>query len=137
MKYSEKLRDPRWQKKRLEIMNRDEFTCQACSDSKSTLNVHHMQYHGDPWDAPNESLETLCELCHEQRTAFNKEIMSMPSGVVLSFQDHFLRRRCSDMAMFHMIFNSIRAMAEDPLCMDKKMADIVSLITSEVERRKK
>lgn len=42
--YSEKLKDPRWQKKRLEILNRDEFACRFCGDNKSTLNVHHISY---------------------------------------------------------------------------------------------
>lgn len=30
--YSQKLLDPRWQRKRLEILQRDDFTCQVCSD---------------------------------------------------------------------------------------------------------
>lgn len=66
MKYSEKLKDPRWQKKRLEIFARDEFTCQRCFDSESTLAVHHFRYiHGrEPWDYPNNKLITLCETCH-------------------------------------------------------------------------
>jgi 5-methylcytosine-specific restriction endonuclease McrA len=64
MTYSEKLRDPRWQKKRLEILNRDDFTCTICGDSKSTLHVHHKAYIGDPWEADNEKLSTVCENCH-------------------------------------------------------------------------
>jgi len=71
MKYSEKLRDPRWQRKRLEVMERDKFTCLACGDRESTLNVHHLQYHGEPWEAEMDELETLCETCHEWRTRWN------------------------------------------------------------------
>jgi hypothetical protein len=68
MTYSEKLRDPRWQKKRLEILDRDEFTCQRCFDKETTLNVHHMMYFKDkePWDYPEWCLVTLCESCHEE-----------------------------------------------------------------------
>lgn len=68
--YSKKLRDPRWQKKRLEIMQRDEFTCQSCFDSESTLNVHHTYYTkgNEPWDYPTGSLVTLCEYCHQEET---------------------------------------------------------------------
>ncbi len=68
MKYSDKLRDPRWQKMRLEIMGRDTFTCRLCYDSESTLNVHHLFYDrgAEPWDYPEESLITLCESCHEE-----------------------------------------------------------------------
>ena len=66
-KYYEKLKDPRWQKKRLEIFERDEYICQSCNDDKSTLHVHHRNYikGKDPWDYPNEFLVTLCETCHE------------------------------------------------------------------------
>jgi len=65
--YSEKLRDPRWQKKRLEILERDEWNCQKCFDSESTLVVHHRRYlpSTEPWDYPDVLLVTLCENCHE------------------------------------------------------------------------
>lgn len=66
MTYSEKLRDPRWQKKRLEVMERDGFACQRCESKSKTLNVHHLVYPKGkaPWDAGNEDLVTLCEDCH-------------------------------------------------------------------------
>lgn len=66
-KYSEKLKDPRWQKKRLEIFQRDEWKCQLCGDTESTLVVHHRDYlrGKDPWDYPDLLLVTLCEDCHE------------------------------------------------------------------------
>lgn len=64
--YSDKLRDPRWQKKRLEIFERDDWTCQSCFNSESTLVVHHRRYIADrdPWDYPDSLLITLCENCH-------------------------------------------------------------------------
>jgi hypothetical protein len=64
--YSELLMDPRWQKKRLEIMQRDEFTCQKCNHTKTTLNVHHIEYIKalKPWEYPEEKLITLCKFCH-------------------------------------------------------------------------
>lgn len=66
--YADKLRDPRWQKKRLEIMARDEWICQSCFDSESTLVVHHRRYIPDrePWAYPDSLLVTLCEDCHEE-----------------------------------------------------------------------
>ena len=66
-KYSDKLKDPRWQKKRLEVLKRDEWQCQRCHDSKSMLAVHHRRYlvGKEPWDYPDELLITLCENCHE------------------------------------------------------------------------
>lgn len=67
MTYAEKLKDPRWQKKRLEILNRDSFTCRKCKDTKTTLHVHHTTYssHMEPWEIPSEWLITLCSECHE------------------------------------------------------------------------
>lgn len=67
MNYSDKLKDPRWQKKRLEILNRDGFRCLACGDTKNTLHVHHCYYVSkrEPWEYPNESLLTFCAKCHK------------------------------------------------------------------------
>ncbi len=62
--YVEKLRDPRWQKKRLEILERDKWTCQNCRATNKTLNVHHKIYYStikNPWDYSNNILVTLCE----------------------------------------------------------------------------
>lgn len=70
MKYSEKLKDPRWQKKRLEIFERDEWACQRCGDDTETLNVHHLLYQKgkEPWDYEDKLLITLCSSCHETET---------------------------------------------------------------------
>jgi 5-methylcytosine-specific restriction endonuclease McrA len=75
MAYIDKLKDPRWQKKRLEIFQRDNFKCSWCKDSKNTLHVHHLKYqHGkEPWDYKDEYLVTLCSYCHEVETNYRKE----------------------------------------------------------------
>lgn len=44
MKYSEQLKHPKWQKKRLEILKRDKWKCKKCKDDTTTLNVHHKEY---------------------------------------------------------------------------------------------
>ena len=66
--YSSQLRDPRWQRKRLEIMERDKFSCRYCGDKEKTLNVHHVIYQRGkaPWEYDAGLLLTLCEDCHEQ-----------------------------------------------------------------------
>jgi len=65
--YAEKLKDPRWQKKRLEILERDEWKCMSCGDKENTLHVHHIFYFPgkEPWDVHNGFLITLCEKCHK------------------------------------------------------------------------
>ena len=69
--YSELLRDPRWQKKRLEVLQRDSFRCTDCGDETSTLHVHHLLYKQNkmPWEYLNCDLTTLCENCHTEHEA--------------------------------------------------------------------
>jgi len=65
-KYTDKFKDPRWQKKRLEVLKENEFSCCKCGDDKSTLNVHHKLYKKgkDPWEYSIDELMVLCEECH-------------------------------------------------------------------------
>lgn len=64
MTYSDKLRNPKWQKKRLQILERDNWCCQLCQDTETTLHVHHLKYNKEPWDADAKDLITYCEHCH-------------------------------------------------------------------------
>lgn len=72
--YVEKLKDPRWQKKRLEIFKRDNWRCCLCGDTENTLHVHHLRYkkNADPWDYDNDDLITLCESCHYNFDEFDE-----------------------------------------------------------------
>ena len=67
-KYSDKLKDPRWQKLRLKVFERDDWACQICFDKESQLKVHHKYYlqGKEPWDYPLEVFITLCEKCHTE-----------------------------------------------------------------------
>lgn len=58
--------DPRWQKKRLEILERDNFTCIICGSTEKTLHVHHKKYirNRKVWDYDNDYLVSLCDNCH-------------------------------------------------------------------------
>jgi hypothetical protein len=64
--YAEQRLNPQWQKKRLEILSRDNFKCLICESPERTLHVHHSYYipGRNPWDYPNWSLMTLCKDCH-------------------------------------------------------------------------
>lgn len=63
--YKEQLGDSRWLRKKTEILERDNYTCQKCG-ATSHLNVHHLSYEKDKraWEYPNEQLVTLCYECH-------------------------------------------------------------------------
>ena len=79
--YSEKLKDPRWQKKRLEVLSRDNFTCQLCNDTKETLQVHHLKYirGNEPWEYDLDNFKCLCESCHKT-TKVKKVFACMSCG---------------------------------------------------------
>jgi len=62
---NEAYKDPRWQKRRLQIMERDGWACVACRRTDETLHVHHKAYYGMPWEVSDHDLQTLCEQCHE------------------------------------------------------------------------
>jgi 5-methylcytosine-specific restriction endonuclease McrA len=64
--YSELLKNPLWQKKRLEIMQRDGFRCCLCMSDSKELTVHHLFYMPNiaPWEYDDEVLVTLCSDCH-------------------------------------------------------------------------
>ena len=74
------LRDPRWQKKRLEIFNRDNWCCRFCGAKENELHVHHVMYLTDhlPWDYPNQCLITLCKDCH-----FKEEKLKSEDGLLM------------------------------------------------------
>jgi hypothetical protein len=86
--YSEKLRDPRWQKMRLEILSRDEWTCQQCFDKETTLHVHHRYYSRgkEPWEYEQDALVTLCESCHAEESEFLPNVIE---STVLALKRHF------------------------------------------------
>jgi len=72
MTYAEKLQDPRWQKKRLEVLERDNWTCQLCGDTETTLHIHHEKYSKNPWDSHLNDLICYCKHCHSV-IEYNKE----------------------------------------------------------------
>ena len=67
MTYKEQLKSPKWQKKRLKIMQRDRFACRICNDNTTELHVHHKAYINgiNVWEYPNHYLVTLCDKCHK------------------------------------------------------------------------
>ena len=69
--YSEYLKNPKWQKKRLEILSRDNFSCVVCGkgiETDTALHVHHLSYMKGrmPWEYDNSNFVTLCEHCHSE-----------------------------------------------------------------------
>jgi hypothetical protein len=78
--YSEKLKSPLWQMKRLEIFQRDNWTCVSCNrhcpTHLLTMHVHHIKYlpNLEPWEYDNSYLATYCELCHNTEHLIGDQI---------------------------------------------------------------
>ena len=78
--YQRKLKDPRWQQRRLHLFQSANWECQEpacerslktefCGEPPASLHVHHLYYerNKDPWDYPDEAFMVLCDSCHEYR----------------------------------------------------------------------
>jgi hypothetical protein len=64
--YKERLRDPRWQRRRLELLEKAEWACEECGATERTLEVHHTWYRKNalPWEHSDSELRVLCDQCH-------------------------------------------------------------------------
>jgi hypothetical protein len=69
--YNEQLRDPRWQRKRLEALSASDWQCSRCHNDRRTLHVHHLEYRPvPPWEYALSELEVLCDKCHREVHGF-------------------------------------------------------------------
>lgn len=74
--------DPRWQKKRLEVLQARNWTCAGCGsalDGGKQLHVHHLVYRGNikVWEYPLEDLECFCDDCHTRHTHADRALWSV------------------------------------------------------------
>ena len=67
--YSDKLRDPRWQQRRLRVLDTHRWACEDCGGTKEQLEVHHCYYlrGNEPWEHGDNLLMCLCAHCHQRR----------------------------------------------------------------------
>ena len=75
--YSEKLKDPRWQKLRLEALDAAEWKCKACYEKDETLHVHHRKYikGREPWEYSLDELIVVCKTCHKEIHDYKDKII--------------------------------------------------------------
>lgn len=92
MSYSEKLKDPRWQKVRLKVFERDYWQCMRCDCDNKTLHAHHLKYENgkDPWEYDLKDIVTLCDDCHTKAHDDNEDIARQVHKEIipLSHDDH-------------------------------------------------
>jgi hypothetical protein len=84
--FQAQYRRPEWQRKRLEIMDRDGWACTHCDNPGRELQIHHAFYSGKrkPWEYPDESLHTLCKECHEEFEIIRKRMLEEIGTLPLS-----------------------------------------------------
>jgi hypothetical protein len=91
MTYAQQIKDPRWQKKRLEVLELQGFKCQECDATDQELHVHHPFYKRGAmiWEYDTgEELMCLCQKCHKNAHAIDEELKKSLS--ILSY-NHKLR----------------------------------------------
>ncbi|MGW8300440.1 MAG: HNH endonuclease [Desulfobacterales bacterium] len=114
MNYAEKLKDPRWQKVRLQVFDRDNWECLRCDCDNQTLHAHHLYYEKgkDPWEYDLKDIVTLCRKCHDKLHS-DEEIMqeytrelrplnSFENGKVKAF-NNFYEAYCLEFSLQPMI----------------------------------
>lgn len=76
MSYADLLRDPRWQRKRLEILEAADWGCEECGSGEDELHVHHLIYRRGlkPWEYAPDEYQVLCKHCHAKATQIRAEL---------------------------------------------------------------
>lgn len=87
--YVERLRDPRWQRMRLSVLERAGWRCEWCGTAKVNLQIHHGYYEREalPWDYPVEALYCLCDYCHEKAERMKAQVQR-ELGLVEPWNQH-------------------------------------------------
>ena len=136
--YYEKLKDPRWQKKRLEVFQAHNFKCQKCGTTKSTLHVHHKLYRKncEPWEYNNNDLCVLCETCHGvveyYKSLFDELLNKLPTdikgdmhAVLISFGEKGVDDFSENILKMFSALYALSTYKGDPI---KKLWDLVNSI---------
>ena len=95
MNYKEQIKHPKWQRKRLEIFERDNWKCRICQENNKQLQVHHLYYLPNTmiWDYDNEAMVTLCEEHHRQLTYDLSKLSGLIAFEILSHKYDFYGSR--------------------------------------------
>lgn len=76
--YSDALQDPRWQKRRLEILSAADWACEDCGRKDRAFDIHHNFYirafRNQPWRYENDLVMALCKPCHKFRQDFEEAL---------------------------------------------------------------
>lgn len=95
LSYSEQLKHPNWQRKRLECLDGAGWACERCDAEDQTLHVHHRQYFKGrmAWEYTGLELAVLCETCHQMEhselDSLRRLLVSVKTGQTLALVGGF------------------------------------------------
>ena len=94
-KWSSAYRDPRWLRRREEVLERDEHQCRSCEarGAGAVLQVHHIYYESGraPWDYEDDMLVTWCARCHKARHETQRRLL-----LALASREHYVTDMIAD-----------------------------------------
>lgn len=76
MNYAQQIKHPMWQKKRLEVLEANNFECEDCGAKEEELHVHHPFYRRGAmiWQYEASELQCLCHKCHKDAHALDERL---------------------------------------------------------------
>lgn len=129
--YSEKLRMPQWQKRRLYLLEHAKWRCAICGAEDRELHVHHLEYNAgkEPWDYPDTNFLVVCQPCHEKRIhkddALYRDLPDVRKYTITRFE-HMDDFRC---------FQSLAVFCEGQSPFEKPSEHFVGLLVGELRQR--
>jgi len=68
MSYQAQLKQPEWQRRRMEMLERADCRCQHCDTRDESLEIHHHHYVPSrfAWEYTDDELMVLCKSCHQE-----------------------------------------------------------------------
>lgn len=84
--YAEQLAHPKWQRRRLEMLNAAGWACTTCGNEDKQLHVHHRVYikGRQVWDYSDHELVVLCHVCHgtehEAKDLLDQLLLAVPQS---------------------------------------------------------
>lgn len=97
MTYKDQLKNPKWQRKRLEVLELNDFTCQQCGSKENELHVHHLTYikNRKVWEYHSDSLICICASCH--KTLHNTNVLSFEEKQIIRLYRYALKKKSTAM----------------------------------------
>jgi Zn finger protein HypA/HybF involved in hydrogenase expression len=125
--YSEQVKSPLWQKKRLEVLNLRGFKCEICGNEKDQLHVHHRFYIKGRkiHEYDNDVLQVLCEKCHESEHEISKR-----ANIITQFIS--INEDCKENINIDLADSIVKIFANGELL---KLTDFIETLNELIENR--